>query len=109
MALQTLPKEVMSFKKRRKATVDFYAKHPMTVYMNCNCISVTEIKIMNKNLFIMDFSIFIEKLKCAQNFSGFIDDIILPSETRLRICEDLELLATKKQELPWKKHGNIPL
>jgi propionyl-CoA carboxylase beta chain len=40
---------------------------------------------------------------------GFIDDIILPRETRLRICEDLELLATKRQELPWKKHGNIPL
>lgn len=40
---------------------------------------------------------------------GFIDDIILPHETRLRICEDLELLATKRQELPWKKHSNIPL
>lgn len=40
---------------------------------------------------------------------GFIDDIILPHETRLRICEDLDLLATKKQDLPWKKHSNIPL
>lgn len=40
---------------------------------------------------------------------GFIDDIIPPHMTRKRICEDLELLATKKQELPWKKHGNIPL
>ena len=40
---------------------------------------------------------------------GFIDDIIRPSETRLRICEDLEILQTKKQENPWKKHGNIPL
>ena len=42
-------------------------------------------------------------------FTGFIDDIIQPRETRQRICEDLEFLATKKQELPWKKHGNIPL
>jgi len=40
---------------------------------------------------------------------GFIDDIIPPRETRLRICEDLDLLATKKQDMPWKKHGNIPL
>ena len=40
---------------------------------------------------------------------GFVDDIIKPSETRLIICKDLELLATKKQSMPWKKHGNIPL
>ena len=42
-------------------------------------------------------------------FTGFIDDIIQPRETRQRICEDLEFLATKKQDMPWKKHGNIPL
>ncbi|XP_064394246.1 propionyl-CoA carboxylase beta chain, mitochondrial-like [Halichondria panicea] len=40
---------------------------------------------------------------------GFVDDIIFPRETRKRICEDLELLASKKQSLPWKKHSNIPL
>jgi len=43
------------------------------------------------------------------SFTGFIDDIIPPRETRLRICEDLDLLATTKQDMPWKKHGNIPL
>ncbi|MRA94248.1 methylmalonyl-CoA carboxyltransferase, partial [Bacillus thuringiensis] len=40
---------------------------------------------------------------------GFLDDIIKPSTTRRRICLDLEMLSTKKQENPWKKHGNIPL
>lgn len=40
---------------------------------------------------------------------GFIDDIISPRTTRQRICEDLEMLVTKKQSLPWKKHSNIPL
>lgn len=40
---------------------------------------------------------------------GFIDDIIYPRDTRRRICEDLEMLATKKQSLPIKKHSNIPL
>ncbi|XP_020906091.1 propionyl-CoA carboxylase beta chain, mitochondrial [Exaiptasia diaphana] len=40
---------------------------------------------------------------------GFVDDIIEPRMTRRRICEDLEVLATKKRENPWKKHGNIPL
>ncbi|XP_067851602.1 propionyl-CoA carboxylase beta chain, mitochondrial isoform X1 [Heptranchias perlo] len=40
---------------------------------------------------------------------GFVDDIIEPATTRMRICRDLETLANKKQTNPWKKHGNIPL
>ncbi len=40
---------------------------------------------------------------------GFVDDIIEPRETRRRICQDLEALASKKLKNPWKKHGNIPL
>jgi propionyl-CoA carboxylase beta chain len=40
---------------------------------------------------------------------GYVDDIIEPHTTRRRICEDLEMLATKKLKNPWKKHGNIPL
>uniref|UniRef100_A0A4W4EE80 Propionyl-CoA carboxylase beta chain, mitochondrial n=1 Tax=Electrophorus electricus TaxID=8005 RepID=A0A4W4EE80_ELEEL len=40
---------------------------------------------------------------------GFVDDIIQPSTTRKRICRDLEVLASKKQTNPWKKHANIPL
>jgi len=40
---------------------------------------------------------------------GYVDDIIHPHETRKRICDDLDLLANKKLENPWKKHGNIPL
>ncbi|XP_055673005.1 propionyl-CoA carboxylase beta chain, mitochondrial isoform X2 [Falco peregrinus] len=40
---------------------------------------------------------------------GFVDDIIQPSTTRLRICHDLDVLASKTQSSPWKKHANIPL
>lgn len=40
---------------------------------------------------------------------GFVDDIVEPRTTRKRICEDLDMLSTKKLENPWKKHGNIPL
>ncbi|XP_060938347.1 propionyl-CoA carboxylase beta chain, mitochondrial [Limanda limanda] len=40
---------------------------------------------------------------------GFVDDIIEPSSTRRKICRDLEVLASKKQVNPWKKHANIPL
>jgi propionyl-CoA carboxylase beta chain len=40
---------------------------------------------------------------------GHIDDVIMPHNTRFRICRALRMLKGKQQENPWKKHGNIPL
>jgi propionyl-CoA carboxylase beta chain len=40
---------------------------------------------------------------------GYLDDVILPRDTRPRLIAALESLATKRQSLPKKKHGNIPL
>jgi propionyl-CoA carboxylase beta chain len=40
---------------------------------------------------------------------GYIDDVIMPHNTRWRIARSLRMLRTKKSENPWKKHGNIPL
>lgn len=40
---------------------------------------------------------------------GYIDDVIEPANTRLRIIRALQMLRTKKQSNPWRKHGNIPL
>ncbi|MDY0072101.1 MAG: acyl-CoA carboxylase subunit beta [Thauera sp.] len=40
---------------------------------------------------------------------GFIDDVIMPHETRKRICRSLAMLKDKELENPWRKHGNIPL
>ena len=40
---------------------------------------------------------------------GFIDDVIMPHNTRVRVCRSLRMLAGKELENPWKKHGNIPL
>jgi len=40
---------------------------------------------------------------------GYVDDIIEPATTRKRICEDLELLSTKKADTPKRKHANMPL
>jgi propionyl-CoA carboxylase beta chain len=40
---------------------------------------------------------------------GFIDAVIDPAETRLRLCEDLAALRTKEGRVFNKKHGNIPL
>ncbi|WP_135824466.1 acyl-CoA carboxylase subunit beta [Halorussus ruber] len=40
---------------------------------------------------------------------GFVDDVIEPQDTRPRLVDDLEMLQSKRDELPDKKHGNIPL
>ena len=40
---------------------------------------------------------------------GYVDGVILPSETRLSVVKALRALRTKRKQLPPKKHGNIPL
>jgi len=40
---------------------------------------------------------------------GYVDDVIMPHETRPRLCRSLRVLRNKKLENPWKKHDNIPL
>jgi len=40
---------------------------------------------------------------------GFIDDVILPRDTRRRLCRALAMLRNKQLANPWKKHDNIPL
>ena len=40
---------------------------------------------------------------------GYIDEVILPRNTRRRISRALNMLKNKKIENPWKKHDNIPL
>ena len=41
--------------------------------------------------------------------NGYIDEIILPEETRSKLYSALDMLNYKREELPEKKHGNIPL
>ena len=40
---------------------------------------------------------------------GYIDDVIMPHSTRLRVARALRLLRSKDLSNPWKKHDNIPL
>ena len=40
---------------------------------------------------------------------GYIDKVIFPHETRPLICKGLDMLESKRQSRPPKKHGNIPL
>ncbi|MFT5725161.1 MAG: propionyl-CoA carboxylase beta chain [Bacteroidia bacterium] len=40
---------------------------------------------------------------------GFIDEVILPEETRIKLIKAFKMLENKVDTLPKKKHGNIPL
>lgn len=40
---------------------------------------------------------------------GFVDQVIVPRETRPRLIEALEVMCSKREVLPPKKHGNIPV
>jgi propionyl-CoA carboxylase beta chain len=40
---------------------------------------------------------------------GYIDEVIRPEETRIKVIQALEVLASKRDSNPPKKHGNIPL
>jgi acetyl-CoA carboxylase carboxyltransferase component len=40
---------------------------------------------------------------------GYLDDIIDPADTRMVIGRSLDMLRTKTEEFPKRKHGNIPL
>ncbi len=40
---------------------------------------------------------------------GFIDEVIMPEETRVKLIKAFKMLENKVAQLPKKKHGNIPL
>ena len=40
---------------------------------------------------------------------GYVDEVIMPSETRTKLIATFEMLENKVAQLPRKKHGNIPL
>ncbi len=40
---------------------------------------------------------------------GYVDDVIVPSTTRPRLISAFDMLRSKREERPSKKHGNIPL
>ena len=40
---------------------------------------------------------------------GYVDEVIIPSDTRMKLIRGFEMLKNKVKSLPKKKHGNIPL
>jgi propionyl-CoA carboxylase beta subunit len=40
---------------------------------------------------------------------GYVDDVIDPRDTRRVLVDALEMLRTKKEQMPARKHGNMPL
>tara|TARA_B100001029_G_scaffold75185_1_gene61431 strand:- start:555 stop:2087 length:1533 start_codon:yes stop_codon:yes gene_type:complete len=45
----------------------------------------------------------------AASARGYIDDVIMPQNTRSRVARAFMMLRNKQLENPWKKHDNIPL
>ncbi len=40
---------------------------------------------------------------------GYVDDVIDPADTRRKVIAGFEMLRSKREELPKRKHGNVPL
>jgi acetyl-CoA carboxylase carboxyltransferase component len=40
---------------------------------------------------------------------GYVDDVIEPQDTRKRLVQSLEMLRSKRESIPQRKHGNITL
>ncbi len=40
---------------------------------------------------------------------GYIDEVIMPHSTRMRVARALDMLRSKTDDRPWRKHDNIPL
>jgi acetyl-CoA carboxylase carboxyltransferase component len=40
---------------------------------------------------------------------GYVDDVIDPRDTRRVLVRSLDMLRTKREQLPQRKHGNVPL
>jgi acetyl-CoA carboxylase carboxyltransferase component len=40
---------------------------------------------------------------------GFVDDVIDPADTRIMLVAGLDMLRSKREDLPKRKHGNVPL
>ncbi|HUP72478.1 MAG TPA: acyl-CoA carboxylase subunit beta [Acidimicrobiales bacterium] len=40
---------------------------------------------------------------------GYVDDVIDPADTRIKLIRGFEMLRSKREELPKRKHGNVPL
>ncbi len=57
---------------------------------------------------IQEYEDFFSNPYCAAN-RGYLDGVIVPSETRPRLIAALEILKTKREARSPKKHGNIPV
>jgi acetyl-CoA carboxylase carboxyltransferase component len=40
---------------------------------------------------------------------GYVDDVIDPAETRRKVIAGFAMLQSKREDLPKRKHGNVPL
>ncbi len=71
-------------------------------------IANAEDKVEAKKKILEEYSAeFANPYKAAER--GFVDDVIEPSTSRQRIIDALNMLESKREKRPAKKHGNLPL
>ncbi len=71
-------------------------------------IEAAEDKQAAREAFIADYRArFANPYRAAE--LGFVDEVLLPRFVRHRLCRHLDVLRTKRDRNPAKKHGNIPL
>ena len=88
-----------------------------TVYeksrFNANMYRLREGREINGKQFICSTGHLLYKNRFASPYiaaaRGYVDDVIEPDSTRPRIIAALEMLASKRDSLPAKKHGNFPV
>ena len=57
-----------------------------------------------------DARVFVElALSIDQHFSGYVDEVIYPEQTRVKLIKALDTLQNKRDRMPEKKHDNLPL
>jgi methylmalonyl-CoA decarboxylase subunit alpha len=70
-------------------------------------IQEAEDKVAKRKEKIQEYKDLFSNPYCAAS-RGYIDAVIVPRETRPRLIEALEIMCTKRETRPPKKHGNIP-
>ena len=82
--------------------------HPLFSFIYRKELDTAEDLALEKDNLVQEFSQkFANPYVAAEK--GFVDEVIMPRETRQKLICALNMLENKKDNVPPKKHGNIPL
>ena len=79
----------------------------------CNIIfrkelSISENKVKRRSELVSDYEKKFSNPYIAAS-KGYIDNVIIPRETRQKLISALKAINRKREDLPKRKHGNMPI